>query len=280
MHIWTASHTPETTESGNIHGMPLAALMGYGDSRLTQLLFSAPKLLPESVILIGIRSFEKAEAALLKRLNVRIFDMYEIQTRGLTAVITEAVEIVSKNTVGYGISIDIDSIDPEEAPGTGAKELNGIASQDLCTALQKLLLSPDKRFIGAEIAEFDPNQDKNKKTEKIIFEWTRQLRRNIIISGSCCPPLFNTHRRKRRSTVPTDSPRRPCKNCTIVSGKIYTRKISFNRSCYQCSGARKSDYYYDTDIAAPMVRVWESKITSHSHWHHAVYGTHRRFLPI
>ena len=169
------SHTPETTESGNIHGMPLAALMGYGDSRLTQIISTHPKLQPESVVLIGVRSFEKGEAALLKRLNIRIFDMPEIHARGMTAVMQEAVEIVSKNTVGYGISIDIDSIDPTEAPGTGAKEPDGIAAQDLCTALQKIQPATDKRFIGAEIAEFDPHQDKNQKTEKIVFDLIKAI---------------------------------------------------------------------------------------------------------
>jgi arginase len=162
------SHTPTTTESGYIHGMPLAALMGHGDPRLTHIIFAESKLQPQSVVLIGVRSFERGEAELLKQLNVRIFDMPEIHARGLNAVMQEAIEIVSKDTIGYGVSIDIDSIDPSEAPGTGAEEPNGISSQALCSALRHI--AADKRFIGAEIAEFDPHKDKNQKTEKIVFE--------------------------------------------------------------------------------------------------------------
>src|SRR3990167_1667833 len=89
------SHTPETTESGRIHGMPLACLMGYGYSSLTSILHHEPKIKPENICLIGVRSFESGEAALLKKLNVRIYFMDEINQRGCAAVLHEAVKKVS-----------------------------------------------------------------------------------------------------------------------------------------------------------------------------------------
>ncbi len=160
------SHTPESSISGNLHGMPLAVLLGEGENSLTKLMGESPKLKPEHVCLIGVRNYEQTEFERLKRLNVRLFFMDEINQRGLTAVFTEAIQIVSRNTIGYGISIDIDSIDPIDAPGTGVAEPGGIQANDLCKALT--LLADDPRLIGAEIAEFDPHLDCNQLTEKLI----------------------------------------------------------------------------------------------------------------
>lgn len=160
------SHTPQTSETGNLHGMPLACLLGYGDSSLTQLFKLDANLLPENVCLIGIRSFEPPELELLRSLNVRIFFMDEVKERGIQDVLAEAIEIVNKNTSCYGITIDIDSIDPIDAPGTGVAEPDGIKGEELCQALTQV--ADDKRLIGAEIVEFDPKRDKNHLTEKLI----------------------------------------------------------------------------------------------------------------
>jgi arginase len=160
------SHVPETSSTGNIHGMPVACLLGYGSKSLTEIMDSQPKLKPENLCLIGIRSYEPGEAALLKKLNVKVFFMDDINSRGLNAIMAEAIAIVTKNTIGYGISIDIDSMDPEDAPGTGVAEANGIRADDLCAALT--LLQNDARLLGAEIVEFDPRRDRDQITEKLI----------------------------------------------------------------------------------------------------------------
>lgn len=167
------SHTLETSETGNIHGMPLACLLGYGDIRLTNLLNKNPKILPENLCLIGIRSYEKGESQLLESLNVKIFYMDEIKSRGLDAVMKEAIQIVTRHTQSYGVTIDIDSVDPEDAPGTGVAEADGIKGVDLCHALT--LLSDDPRLMGFEIAEFDPTRDKDEKTEKLIAEMIKAI---------------------------------------------------------------------------------------------------------
>lgn len=112
-------HTPETTPSGNIHGMPVATLLGYGYPTLTNILHDTAKIKPENLCLIGTRSFESGEAALLKKLNVKIYDMEEIAKHGFKEVLQDAIHHVSRHTIGYGFSLDLDGLDPEDAPGGG-----------------------------------------------------------------------------------------------------------------------------------------------------------------
>jgi arginase len=162
------SHTPETSESQRIHGMPLACLLGHGYSSLTSILNAEPKIKPQNTCLIGVRSFESGEAALLERLQVRVYLMEEVKARGLDSVLQEAIERVSAHTIAYGLSIDIDSLDPQEAPGVGVPEANGIHVKDMYAALAQHVNDP--KWIATELAEFDPSRDYNKKTEKIIID--------------------------------------------------------------------------------------------------------------
>jgi arginase len=174
------SHTPETSLTGNIHGMPLACLLGHGDPGLTTISNKTPKILPEHLCLVGIRSFESAEADLLKKLNVRIFYMDEVKRRGLDIVMAEAREIARQGTAGYGVTIDIDSIDPEDAPGTGVPEPDGISALELCHAVR--VLAQDKHLIGVEIVEFDPHRDKNHITEQWVAKILATLMTGQIIT--------------------------------------------------------------------------------------------------
>jgi arginase len=162
------AHTFETSPSNNVHGMPVAALLGHGNPRLTQLLTQHPKILPENICLIGARSYEFGEHELLERLKVKIYYMDEIQKRGLTAIIKEARDHVAQNTVGYGITCDLDAIDPIDIPGVSTPEPGGLDAQELLQALAQL--KSDDKQIGFEIMEFNPSQDKNKKTEQFIVE--------------------------------------------------------------------------------------------------------------
>ncbi len=167
------SHTPETSLSGNLHGMPLACLLGQGDDALTHLLSDRQKLKPEHLCLIGVRSFESGEANLLKKLNVRIYFIEEVKQRGLNTVLAEAIKLVSQDTIGYGLSIDIDSIDPIDAPGTDTPEPNGLNANELCKALT--MIAGDSRLLGLEIAEFNPQVDLNQKTEKLIARMLQSI---------------------------------------------------------------------------------------------------------
>lgn len=162
------AHTPETTPSGAWHGMPLAALLGFGDPKMTKLLHDEPVLRPENICLIGIRSFEEGEMALLKRLNVKIFFIEEVFERGIKTVLQEAVEHVSRATEGFGVSLDLDVIDPLEAPGVGSPEAGGIPSADLIKALRIFHHHPQLKAL--EIVEYNPQRNHLNKTAELCCE--------------------------------------------------------------------------------------------------------------
>lgn len=160
------SHTTSSTPSGNIHGMPLAALLGYGDETLTQVLTTQPKLLPQNVCIIGVRSFEPAEQELLEKLKVHVFYMDEVKDKGFDVVLAKAHAIITENTPYLGLSLDLDGIDPTQAPAVGSPEANGIDVASLYKGIEKLMEDP--LFIAAEIAEYNPSLDQEHKTEKLI----------------------------------------------------------------------------------------------------------------
>lgn len=162
------SHTPQTSHSQNIHGMPLAVLLGYGENELTQIQGKKPKISPENLVILGARNFEEGEHALLERLGVPIFYMPEIQRLGLDAVMKKATKIITEKTGAFGFSLDLDGLDPRDAPAVGYREPEGIRSAELFPHLQ--LLAQNPHFIGAEIAEFNPLRDEDQKTEQLIVD--------------------------------------------------------------------------------------------------------------
>ncbi|MBI1285074.1 MAG: arginase [Thiobacillus sp.] len=156
------SHTFATTPSGQIHGMPLACLLGHGDALLTSIEGPQAKLRPEHVCLIGVRSFEVGEAELLHRLGVRVFDMGEIRRRGLAEVFDEALAIVRRGTAGFGVSVDLDALDPGEEPGVGTPVPGGLRRDALADALSHL--RGDPAFVAMEIVEYNPRRDRRHAT--------------------------------------------------------------------------------------------------------------------
>jgi arginase len=162
------AHTLASSESGNIHGMPLSYLLGRGDGVLADFLGDEPLLSPAYTALLGVRSFEKPEKELLEQLGVRIYFMEEIIERGFEVCFKEALTLVKEAPAGYGITIDIDAIDPEEAPGTGVKEAGGLHAGELCNALQEV--QGDAALKALEIAEFNPAMDEGNKTYQIIYQ--------------------------------------------------------------------------------------------------------------
>lgn len=159
------AHTPHTTPSGMLHGMPLACLLGYGEPLLTELGEGA-RLDPQHICLIGVRSFETGEAALLRRLGVRIFYMHDVARHGLDAVMHEALAIVRSGTVGFGVTIDLDAVDPKDAPGVGTPASGGIRAGELTAALTQLSGQPG--LVGAEIAEYNPYRDRHAVTAGLV----------------------------------------------------------------------------------------------------------------
>lgn len=160
------SHTPQSSHSGALHGMPLACLLGHGDDLLTQLVHPGPAIQPQHLCLIGVRSFEPEEQQLLSDLGVRVFTMQEIEQRGMIRVMREALHIVSAQTHAFGLSIDLDAIDPKLAPAVSIAEPGGLQLDHLDELLRPLARAPG--FLGMEIAEYNPALEKNNATARLI----------------------------------------------------------------------------------------------------------------
>jgi arginase len=156
------SHTPQTSHTGLIYGMPLAALLGHGESAFTDCLMAGAKVLPQHVCVLGARSYEPEERALLDRIGVRVIGMEEIGRHGVASALAEALAIVRSASAGYGISIDLDALDPRDAPGVGTPAPGGLRAVDLIPALTAV--GSDSRLRGLEIAEYNPRRDRNGAT--------------------------------------------------------------------------------------------------------------------
>jgi ornithine--oxo-acid transaminase len=151
------AHTHLTTHSGNIHGMPMAALLGVGNENLTGL--PGPHLDPANVVIVGARSWEPEELTLLNKLGVKIFFMPEVKARGLPAVLGEAMRIARKGTAGFGVSLDLDAVDCAKLPATTCLVPDGLDPQELTDALHGLRSCAD--LVGFEIVEYVPERDKD-----------------------------------------------------------------------------------------------------------------------
>lgn len=160
------AHTPQTSESGAYHGMPLACLLGRGEPTLCNIGSSAPKLKPEHLCLIGIRSYEEGEACLLKELGVRIFFMDEVKQRGIEAVVKDALAIARQAPKGYGLSMDIDAFDPAFAPGTGTREADGLLPEEALHAFRQFQGDPQLKAL--EIAEYNHHLGHDGITVRLI----------------------------------------------------------------------------------------------------------------
>jgi arginase len=156
------SHTPESSESQRIHGMPLAALLGEGDPALVNLAGFAPVVDARYCAIIGVRSFEAGEPLRLKRLGVRFYTRSEILRRGLNAVVTEAWQCVSACPAGFGISLDLDVLDPMQAPGVSVPERRGLHPRKLAAILARQ--GRKHRLRGVEMVELNPRLDTRGRT--------------------------------------------------------------------------------------------------------------------
>lgn len=161
------AHTPQTTPSGMLHGMPLACLLGSGYAKLTAIA-GGVRLDPRHICLVGVRSFEDSEAALLQRLGVRVFFMHEIARRGLDAVLRDALAIARSGTAGFGVTLDLDAVDPRDAPGVGTPAADGIRAAQLLAALTQLAGEPG--LAGIEIVEYNPFRDQHAATAALISD--------------------------------------------------------------------------------------------------------------
>ncbi len=161
------SHTYNTSPSKAFHGMPVATLLGYGEDVLINIGGAKAKISPQHLSLIGIRSFEPEEEKLLNELGVRIYYMPEVVERTFPVVFNEALARANKDTLSFGVSLDLDAFDPKYVLGTGSLEPNGLSPDDVIPELQGLLNHP--KIAGFEIVEYNPRLDSNFTTAKVII---------------------------------------------------------------------------------------------------------------
>jgi arginase len=160
------SHTPRTSHTGRLHGMPLAWLLGEDDDPLYGL--SAGVLDPRHVALIGVRSFEPEEDARLARLGVRVFMIDEVRRRGVEAVMQEALGIATRGTQGFGVSIDLDVVTPDEVPAVGTPVAKGVSAADLARGLA--LTASHENLAAIELVEYCPHLDTAGASASVAIE--------------------------------------------------------------------------------------------------------------
>jgi arginase len=164
--IWIDAHadmnTPETSPSGNIHGMPLSCCIGHGPPELTSIYGYAPKVAPENTAIIGLRSVDVEERLNVQRAGVRAYTMRDVDERGLRAVMQEAIETASNGTAGFHLSFDMDSVDPHEAPGVGTPVKGGLTYREAHLAME--VICDCDCLIGLEIVEVNPVIDEANRT--------------------------------------------------------------------------------------------------------------------
>ena len=170
--IWIDAHTdmntPATSPSGNVHGMPLACCIGLGPKELTDIFGYSPKVAPENVALVGIRSVDDDERDNVQRSGVHAFTMRDIDERGMRSVIEESIRIAGAGTVGFHVSLDMDAVDPREAPGVGTPVRGGITYREAHLAMETMCDSG--RMTSMEVVEVNPVIDEVNRTAALAVE--------------------------------------------------------------------------------------------------------------
>jgi arginase len=161
-------NTEETTPSGNIHGMPLAVLLGFGPPELVAIGGQGPKFDINACAHVGARDLDPGERKLIKETGIRFFTMREIDERGLTLCIDEAIEIASRGTDGFAVTFDVDVLDPGDAPGSGTLVRGGITYREAHLAMEKIAESGGMRSL--EIVEVNTALDVNNRTAELAVE--------------------------------------------------------------------------------------------------------------
>ncbi len=158
-------HTPSSSVSGNIHGMPLAHLLGRGDSRLASIASVQPAVRPENVVLVGIRDLDAAEKKHIDEWGIAAFTMRDVDEAGLRAVMTKAIAIASNGTAGFYLSVDADWVDPSEAPGVGTPVRGGATFREAHLAME--LAHDSGGVLAMDFVEVNPILDTMNRTGEL-----------------------------------------------------------------------------------------------------------------
>ena len=170
--IWIDAHadlnTPGSSKSGNVHGMPLAHLLGHGDGALANVAGVNPAVRAENVAIVGLRDADDAEREHIAKWKIRALTMRAIDERGVRAVMQEAIEVASRDTAGIWVSFDLDCIDPEEAPGVGTAVPGGVTYREAHLAME--MLADTGKIIGIDLVEVNPVLDERNLTAGVGTE--------------------------------------------------------------------------------------------------------------
>ncbi|WP_184403546.1 arginase [Geomicrobium halophilum] len=163
--IWYDAHgdlnTAETSLTGNIHGMPLAASLGLGHESLTAISGDTPAIKPENIVIIGARALDDAEKMLVRKSNMNVFTMHEVDRLGMSEVIRQTIGYLS-HCDGIHVSLDLDGLDPIDAPGVGTPVVGGISYRESHLAME--MLHEANRITSCEFVEVNPILDEKNKT--------------------------------------------------------------------------------------------------------------------
>ena len=170
--IWIDAHTdintPESSPSGNVHGMPLAAIMGLGLPELANIYNFSPKVRPGNCVLVGVRDIDAIERNNVHRAGIEVLTMRDIDERGMRAVMEEALRMAGRGTSGYHVSLDMDWIDPEDAPGVGTPVRGGATYREAHLAME--IIADHGRMLSFEIVEVNPVIDEHNRTADLAVE--------------------------------------------------------------------------------------------------------------
>jgi len=170
--LWIDAHadfnTDETTPSGNIHGMALAALAGLGNSRLTCIGGWAPKLNTQTIVIVGIRELDDGERELLRTHHIHVFTMSDIDQRGFSDVMRQSLAIAGQANDGIHVSLDMDALDPAYAPGVGTQVRGGLTYREAHLAME--LIADSGRLISMDVVEVNPVLDRENATALLAVE--------------------------------------------------------------------------------------------------------------
>ena len=170
--IWLDAHadmnTPESSPSGNVHGMPLACIAGMGPPELTDLLGYKPKVAPGNTVIVGLRDVDAVEKPHVRDSGVRVFTMRDIDERGLRSVMEEAIRLACDGTAGFHLSLDMDFVDPKDAPGVGTPVRGGGTYREAHLAME--MICDSRNMVSMEVVEVNPVIDEANRTADLAVE--------------------------------------------------------------------------------------------------------------